>query len=219
MSSYWELIHQVESYIKEGTISESVPPMASAGGKQSVPLTQDSMEALAHYVHQCTKCDIADSKHIVFGKGDLPVDIVVVGPPPSTGDAREPFSKAGYHHLAQWLRAIGIDIKERTYLTSAVKCPHDDGVIPTTKVMQNCLPYLWHQITLAKPKGILITGKLAGQIFLSKTLSVDEMRGEVYTYEHIPVVVTYHPVEVLRNPQLKRPVWEDLQRLQKAMGV
>ncbi len=219
MSSYWELIHQVESYIKDGTaLDRDVPPMERVGGNGSLPMTQDSLEALSHYVHQCTKCDAMDSSRIVFGRGELPIDIMVVGPPPASSGEKEPFSKAGYYHLGQWLRAIGIDIKESSYLTNAIKCPYDGG-IPTPRVMQNCLPYLWHQITLAKPRGILITGKIAGQIFLEKTLSIEEMRGEVHTYEHIPVVVTYHPVEVLKNSQLKRPVWEDLQRLQKAMGV
>lgn len=213
MSTYWNLIHQVESYITTGEHPANIPPIRRKSGNESgqFPLTQTSLEALNHHINQCTKCAIAQPGKAIVGKGPISAKLLLLAPPVAGPDA---LGKAACHYVGQWIKAIGFDMQKDVYLTNTVKSICPNGVADS-QVVQHCLPYLWHQITLIKPQGILVLGSVATEHFLDTPFA--QARGVLHAHKTTPVVATYHPEEVLRDSSLKGAVWKDLQLLQKSI--
>jgi DNA polymerase len=85
--------------------------------------------------------------------------------------------------------------------------------------MTACIAYVKRQILLVKPQTILCIGRIASQAMLGTTDGIGKLRGKFYNYDGIPLLVTYHPAGVLRNPEYRRPVWDDLQRLAKFLNI
>jgi DNA polymerase len=81
--------------------------------------------------------------------------------------------------------------------------------------IEKCEPYLKYQLELIKPKIILALGKVAAETLLKKREPLNKMRGKIHTYNGIKMMVTFHPAALLRNPQWKRPTWEDMQEFKK----
>lgn len=222
---YWELIHRIQHYITKGTYPDQIPDMAPKTLEKPVetPLTEGSLESLSHYVQSCAKCPIAQGNKAIFGVGTLGAQLLVVAPPALLSNGVAPLGKAGYHYLGQWVKAIQLDIKKDVYLTNTVKCPATQEHHPI-RIVENCMPYLRHQITLIKPKAILILGVTGATQFFGSMdpagesgKEIADYRGSIHFHGAIPVVVTYHPSEVLRRDTLRKAVWDDLKLLRGAM--
>ncbi|NLZ77239.1 MAG: uracil-DNA glycosylase, partial [Spirochaetales bacterium] len=105
------------------------------------------------------------------------------------------------------------------YITNIVKCRPPDNRDPRSDEVASCLPYLSRQIRLLRPRAILLLGRVAAQTLLGRTDPLAAMRGTFHRHEGIPVLVTYHPAAVLRDPSLKRPVWEDLKKIASFLDI
>jgi DNA polymerase len=81
--------------------------------------------------------------------------------------------------------------------------------------METCVPYLWKQLELIKPKIILCLGRVSAQMLLKTNDGLNKLRGKVFDYQGSKVLITYHPAALLRNPAWKRPTWEDMQFFKK----
>jgi uracil-DNA glycosylase len=88
---------------------------------------------------------------------------------------------------------------------------------PTPDEVAACSPYLVRQIELIKPKVILALGTFAAQTLLATKLSIGKLRGQIHRYHGVPLIVTYHPAALLRNPGWKRPTWEDVQLARRVL--
>lgn len=177
----------------------------------------ESLEELDKLINKCTKCPLHESRtNFVFGVGDPNADVMVVGEGPGAEeDAQgEPFVGRAGKLLNEILKAINFK-REEVYIANVVKSRPPGNRTPTAEEMEACVPYLKKQIDLIKPKLILCLGLTAAQGLLKKRDSLSKMRGQLFEYRGTKVMVTYHPAALLRNPNWKRPCWEDVQKFRK----
>ena len=174
------------------------------------------LKQLQHLVENCSKCKLSGTRsHTVFGEGVIPARLMVIGEGPGAEEdatGRAFVGKAG-KYLDSWLGAISMSRETNVYIANIVKCRPPENRNPENDEISACIPYLKRQIQLVKPQIILLVGSVASQALLETTDGVGKLRGRFFRYEGIPVVATYHPAGVLRNPELKRPVWEDLKKV------
>jgi len=136
---------------------------------------------------------------------------VVVGEGPgATEDAQgRPFVGQAGNLLNGILEAIEVP-RDSVYITNIVKCRPPQNRKPLPDEIAACIPYLHRQIEIVQPKVILALGSTAAEAMLGVRKSLGELRGKVHTYNGIPLVVTYHPAALLRNPNWKKPTWDDV---------
>ncbi|MGL4524266.1 MAG: uracil-DNA glycosylase [Spirochaetia bacterium] len=176
----------------------------------------DSLEAIAECVTDCRACALCHSrKHTVLGEGIHTPQVMVIGEGPGSEEDRlgRPFVGKSGQYLDKWLESIGLDRQKNIYIANVVKCHPPENRDPLPAEMLACAGYLQEQIRLLQPRVILACGRIAGQFLLQKTSALAALRGKIHTYTGIPLIITYHPAAVLRNPDLRRPVWEDLKIL------
>jgi uracil-DNA glycosylase family 4 len=177
----------------------------------------ESLEELDNLINKCTKCPLHKSrKNFVFGVGNPKADVMVIGEGPGVEEdlQGEPFVGRAGKLLNEILKAINFK-REEVYIANVVKSHPPGNRTPTAEEMEACVPYLKKQIDLIKPKLILCLGLTAAQGLLKKRDSLTKMRGQLFEYRGTKVMVTYHPAALLRNPNWKRPCWEDVQKFRK----
>jgi DNA polymerase len=171
-----------------------------------------SLEAVARLVAGCTKCRLCESRtHTVPGEGPADARLVVVGEGPGrTEDATgRPFVGQAGELLTKILAAIDLP-REQVYICNVVKCRPPENRVPQFDEVAACVPYLFRQLELMRPKVILAMGGTAAQTMVNSKQSLGAMRNHVHRFRGIPVIVTYHPAALLRNPNWKKPTWDDI---------
>ena len=150
----------------------------------------------------------------VLGTGDPDADLMIVGEAPGADEDRtgEPFVGRAGQLLNKILAAVHFQ-REEVYITNILKSRPPNNRDPEAEEVAAHLPILYKQIELVRPKMILAVGKSAGNGLLGKKSSLASLRGTFQDYYGIPLLVTYHPAALLRNPQWKRPTWEDVKLL------
>jgi DNA polymerase len=159
--------------------------------------------------HCCALCP--HRTNAVPGEGNPQARLFLCGEGPgATEDAQgRPFVGQAGNLLNGILEAIEIP-RESVYITNIVKCRPPQNRKPLPDEIAACIPYLHRQIEIIRPKVILALGGTAGEAILGVRKSLGELRGKVHTYNGIPLVVTYHPAALLRNPNWKKPTWDDV---------
>lgn len=181
-------------------------------------------ETLEAEIRRCTSCRLCERrKQAVPGVGDRLADWMLVGEGPGAEEDRlgEPFVGAAGKLLDAMLAAIGLVRGEGVYIANAIKCRPPHNRTPARDEIDACFPFLARQIELVRPKLLLALGRPAAQALLKSEVAIGASRGKVLRYGSTPVVVTYHPAYLLRNPQDKAKVWEDLcfaRRLMRESG-
>ena len=166
-------------------------------------------------VSVCQKCALHQSRtNTVFGVGNPDAGVVFVGEAPGRDeDLRgEPFVGRAGQLLNKILAAIGFR-REDIYIANVLKCRPPENRDPVADEVVQCEPYLIRQLEIIEPRVICALGRIAAQTLLKTSSSLTRMRTEVHDYHGIPMVATYHPAALLRNPNWKRPAWEDVQKL------
>jgi DNA polymerase len=177
----------------------------------------ESIEELHSQICECQKCVLGKSRtKFVFGVGNPKADLVLVGEAPGADeDARgEPFVGRAGQLLNKILESVGLK-REEVYICNILKCRPPGNRNPMPDEIEKCLPYLKLQIELINPKLILALGKFAAEALLKIKDPLNKMRGKTFYYNGIKTMVTFHPAALLRNPQWKRPTWEDMQDIKK----
>ncbi|MCH7722060.1 MAG: uracil-DNA glycosylase [Bacteroidetes bacterium] len=177
----------------------------------------DTLEQLDNLINKCTSCKLHEGRNkFVFGSGNPNADVMVVGEGPGAEEDKQglPFVGRAGKLLTDILKAIKFE-RDDVYIANIVKCRPPDNRTPLPDEMDTCLPYLKKQIEIIKPKVILCLGLTAARGLLKKRDSLTSMRGKVFEFENAKVMVTYHPAALLRNPNWKRPCWEDLQKFKE----
>ena len=187
---------------------------------QRMPAGLQEMDwpTLQQTAQTCQACQLCSGrKNSVFGEqaANSQADWLIVGDPPTESDeaAGLPFTGEAGVLLGNMLKAMGLSVAQVT-LTPAVKC-RSEGQSTGAQELAQCEAYLRRQVALTRPKMILAMGRYAAQALLANTVSnpvppLGQLRGTVYHYEGIPVVVTYSPANLLRNPADKAKAWADL---------
>lgn len=183
-----------------------------------------SYQALLEDSRSCTRCGLCKTrKNVVFGTGclDRPT-VMVIGEGPGENEDLQglPFVGKAGQYLDSWLSAISLDRDKNVYITNTVKCRPPQNRDPYPEEKKSCNAYLKQQIEIIHPQAILCLGKPASALMTGLAdSSMGALRGRFFFYESIPMLCTYHPAAVLRNPELKRPVWEDLKKLARYLGL
>jgi len=139
-----------------------------------------------------------------------------VGEAPGADEDRlgEPFVGRAGQLLDKILAAIKFD-RTQIYIANILKCRPPGNRDPQPDEMAQCFPYLKEQVALIQPKLICALGRIAAQAMLDTKTPLGKLRGRWHEYEGVPMLVTYHPAALLRNPAFKRGTWEDVQLLRQ----
>ncbi|NOY06941.1 MAG: uracil-DNA glycosylase [Chlorobi bacterium] len=176
-----------------------------------------SLRQLYESIRTCRNCPLGESRtNFVFGVGNPNADIVLVGEAPGAEEDRkgEPFVGRAGKLLNQILESVNFK-REDVYICNILKCRPPNNRDPLPAEVSACEPYLHHQLDLINPKIIVALGRVAAQTLLRTKESLTRLRTRVHSYHNIPMVVTYHPAALLRNPNWKRPTWEDFKKLRE----
>ncbi len=168
--------------------------------------------ALADAVRQCDACPLCRERaNAVPGEGNPTARLMLVGEGPGAteDETGRPFVGRAGELLTGILGAIGLT-REEVFIANVVKCRPPKNRKPLPDEMAACFPYLHRQITLVKPRVLLALGGTAAEALLDVRGSLGQLRGAVHRYDGIPLIVTYHPAALLRNPQWKKPTWDDV---------
>jgi DNA polymerase len=164
--------------------------------------------------------DLASSRNkTVFGVGPLDPELCFIGEAPGVDEDRlgEPFVGAAGQLLDRIIAACGMRRRE-VYICNILRCRPPGNRLPRADEAANCREYLEGTLALVRPRYICALGACAATNLLGVTLSIGRLRGRFHDYQGIPVLCTYHPAYLLRNPAAKRDVWEDMKKLLARMG-
>jgi len=168
---------------------------------------------LAELIRRCTRCDLyKTATNAVPGEGNPHAGFMCVGEAPGAQEdaTGRPFYGQAGQLLTKILQAVNLS-REEVFILNVLKHRPPGNRNPLPEEVSACRPYLVRQVELVAPKVILALGTFAAQSLLETKLSIGKLRGSVHRYHGIPVIVTYHPAALLRNPAWKRPTWEDVQ--------
>ncbi|MEX2445357.1 MAG: uracil-DNA glycosylase, partial [Alkalispirochaeta sp.] len=189
---------------------------AEPGPELSPDERRRRLDAIAEQIRSCRGCPLSMGRtNAVPGEGALDAMVMIVGEGPGYHEDQQgrPFvGKAGLY-LDKWLEAIGITREESAFIANIVKCRPPNNRDPKPEESDVCSPYLRRQISLIRPRLIVTVGRISTRILTGSTQGITRIHGTFFRYEGIPLVPTFHPSAVLRNPAYRRPVWEDLKKV------
>ena len=171
-----------------------------------------TLEEVAERIRTTYCCALCPGRtNAVPGEGSPNAKLFLCGEGPgATEDAQgRPFVGQAGNLLNGILEAIEVP-RDSVYITNIVKCRPPLNRKPLPDEIAACMPYLHRQLEIIRPKVILALGGTAGEALLGVRKSLGELRGKVHTYNGIPLIVTYHPAALLRNPNWKKPTWDDV---------
>jgi DNA polymerase len=179
------------------------------------------LTVLAERVRKCNRCPelAATRTQTVFGVGPVGAEILFVGEAPGFDEDRqgEPFVGAAGQLLNKIIAACGLR-REDIYICNILRCRPPGNRQPKPEEADHCREYLEKTIELVGPKLICCWGAVAAQNLLQTTTGITKLRGNFYTYRNIPVLCTFHPAALLRTPEKKKDVWEDMQVMMNKLG-
>jgi DNA polymerase len=171
-----------------------------------------TLDDIAARVNRCRRCDLyKTATHGVPGEGNPKAKLMCVGEAPGANEdaTGRPFVGAAGQLMDKILAAIDIQRKE-VFIANVLKHRPPGNRNPQPDEIEACSPYLIRQIELIRPKVIVAWGTFAAQTLLETKTPIGKLRGMVHRYYGVPLIVTYHPAALLRNPAWKRPTWEDV---------
>ncbi len=174
-----------------------------------------SLDDLAAQWSDCRRCPLCHGRNrLVFGEGASNARLVFVGEGPGYEEDRSgrPFVDPAGQLLTRIIEAMNLT-RDQVYICNIVKCRPPDNRDPLPEEKAACRPCLEHQLDLIQPQVICALGKCAAQTLLETSTPISELRGRFYTYKGIKLMPTFHPSYLLRNPDQKRAVWEDMKKI------
>tara|TARA_B100000315_G_scaffold54056_1_gene48350 strand:- start:109 stop:705 length:597 start_codon:yes stop_codon:yes gene_type:complete len=188
--------------------------MNEMGTTRLDPSFSNQLNEFGTSISTCKKCNLGQHRNkFVFGVGDSHADLMLVGEAPGREEdlKGEPFVGRAGKLLDKILSSIKMDRHKNVYICNVLKCRPPQNRDPLPDEVEECEPYLLHQINLIKPKLIVALGRISGTTLLRVDDTLKSMRGRLHDYHGTPLLVTYHPAALLRNSNLKKYAWEDFQ--------
>ena len=177
----------------------------------------ETLESIRADLGDCRRCKLARGRNrIVFGDGNPKAKLMFIGEGPGAEEDRQgkPFVGAAGQLLTRIIEAIKLS-RDQVYICNIIKCRPPGNRNPEPDEIKTCFPFLARQIAAIKPDFIIALGTFAAQTLLGTATPISRLRGRFHEYKGIKVVPTYHPAYLLRNPDKKRDVWEDMKMLMK----
>ena len=210
LTQYHDYLQLYEQFGVEGITR--VPPE-----KQSHEIQLPSLESIQRDLAGCRRCKLHVGRtHLVFGAGNPDADLVFVGEAPGYYEDKqgEPFVGEAGELLTRMIQAIGLR-REDVYIANIIKCRPPHNRDPEPDEIAQCEPFLRRQLEVIQPKIICALGRFAAQTLLKTSIPISALRGSFHEYHGIKLMPTYHPAYLLRHPEDKRLVWQDLQLVQR----
>ncbi len=181
----------------------------------SLPEKQETLQAIREDLGDCQRCKLAPSrKNIVFGSGNPRAELMFVGEAPGADEDDQglPFVGRAGQLLTKIIEAMGMK-REDVYICNILKCRPPGNRNPEPTEIASCEPFLFRQIASVKPKVICALGTFGAQTLLRTKEPISKLRGHFIDYRGAKLMATFHPAYLLRNPNEKRRVWEDVQKI------
>ncbi len=223
-------LREPQAAVGEPRAASRQPPAAPAVAKrpeapEELAGERRRRQALLDPIHlevrSCKACVLCEERtQAVFGVGDPCARLLFIGEGPGEDEDRqgEPFVGKAGQLLTRMIQAMGLSRKD-VYIANIVKCRPPGNRTPAPREVISCLPYLRRQIEVIDPDAICVLGNVAARSLLGSQVSISRLRGRFTRYREIPVMPTFHPSYLLRNPVDKRLVWEDLRKLMAFLGL
>ncbi len=212
---------QIKAFVKEeleifgGPLYMPEAIQEAAEEKTQLSSEIKSLSDFNDAIQNCMNCPLGKTRtSFVFGAGNPDADLMFVGEAPGEKEDLEgvPFVGRAGKLLDDILKAIELS-REDVFIANVLKCRPPDNRDPNKDEIEQCEPYLLKQIELIKPKLLVALGRISATTLLRTKDSLTAMRGQVFDYHGTDMVVTYHPAALLRNPNWKRPAWEDFKKI------
>ncbi len=229
LERYWKVLNLSGDYLRCGAAGTH-PSLEDAGfsglkQKSADPESREerlaALAEIAAEVAGCTVCRLCEGRnHAVPGEGVLDPVIMIIGEGPGAEEdsSGRPFVGPAGRYMDKWMQAIELSREKDLFIGNVIKCRPPGNRDPLPDESAACREYLDRQIDILKPRVILTVGRIAMQLLLETGDGIGKRHGRQYEYRGIPLLPTYHPSGVLRNPEYRAPVWDDLKALQRLIG-
>lgn len=215
-----EVINDLKSHLEylKGMGIEALPFFEKRpDNKILLPYRAPTLEEIRMELGDCRRCKLHRTRRsIVFGKGNPKAKLMLIGEGPGYEEDVQgmPFVGKAGQLLTKILQSIHLQ-RDEVYITNIIKCRPPQNRNPEPDEIQNCHPFLLKQIEAIEPKIICALGTFAAQTLLKTEVKITALRGKFYDFNRIKVIATYHPAYLLRNPERKRDVWEDMKQISR----
>lgn len=208
------LLQQLEFYRDLGVEHLDVGEVRPQGGNRPVTL-----ENVREDLGDCQRCKLASSRlRIVFGSGSPEADLVFVGEAPGADEDRQglPFVGRAGQLLTRIIESIGLS-RDSVYICNVLKCRPPGNRNPEPAEVETCSPFLRQQLAVIQPRIVCCLGTFAAQTVLGTKTPISRLRGRFHNIDGVSYIATFHPAYLLRNPEKKRDVWEDMKQIRAAL--
>ena len=209
---------------KEETNKRSPESAIKPLGEQTSMIEKEEraqmLEVLRNETLTCHKCPLGKKRtNLVFGVGNPWASLMFVGEAPGRDEdlQGEPFVGRAGQLLTKIIEAIGMK-RSDVYIANVLKCRPPENRSPLPEEIVLCVAYLLKQIEIIQPRVLCALGTFAAQTLLNTKSPVGTLRGRFHDYKGIPMMVTYHPAYLLRNPNDKAKVWEDMKKVRDLLA-
>lgn len=203
--------------------ADASPAPAPAVGRPQITQApgKESLEQIRADLGDCHRCDLASGRtHIVFGEGSHQARLVFIGEGPGAEEDRSgrPFVGPAGQLLSKIIQAMKL-AREQVYICNVIKCRPTGNRDPLPEEIASCRPFLMRQLAAIDPEVVCTLGTHATQALLNSTEPVSRLRGRFHTLHPIRVMPTFHPAYLLRHPEHKRHVWEDMKKIMALLRI
>lgn len=212
LKSYLEYLKEMG--IETQFVSEA-KPFARPSGSSTVRQSAQTLEEIRKELGDCRRCKLHRTRRtLVFGEGNEKATLMFVGEGPGYDEDVQgrPFVGKAGQLLTKIIQSIHLQ-REDVYIANVIKCRPPQNRNPEPDEIESCHPFLMKQIGTIQPKIICALGTFAAQTLLKTNAKITGLRGKFYDLTGIKVFPTYHPAYLLRNPERKREVWEDMKKI------
>lgn len=224
-STLWQA--ELEAFgSKVPTVDESCVDTVPQGSGEPEDTSQAdaivlSLSEIREEIGDCQRCKLAGGRqNIVFGVGNESAELMFIGEAPGAEEDHQgvPFVGRAGQLLTRMIGAMGLT-RDDVYIANIIKCRPPGNRDPEMDEVVNCEPFLQKQIEAIQPKVIVSLGRVSAQTLLRVNTPISRLRGRWMTYHKTPLMPTFHPAYLLRNPGAKRDVWNDLQNVMAKLGL
>ena len=222
-----EIVEDLKSYLEylKGMGIEALPMNEMADQQTSSdtsppPPSIQTLEEIRSELGDCRRCKLHRTRRtIVFGEGNPNATLMFIGEGPGYDEDVQgrPFVGRAGQLLTKIIQSIHLQ-REEVYIANIIKCRPPGNRNPEPDEIKTCSPFLLKQVQAIRPKIICALGAFSAQTLLSTDAKITTLRGRFFDFQGIKVIPTFHPAYLLRNPERKRDVWEDMKRIMEEMG-
>ena len=224
MADLEEIVSQLKFFQELGIRSVDIDPSqlvpavtseAADHTSKNIDTTDMTLEDIREDLGDCKRCQLAKTRsRIVFGAGSVGADLVFVGEAPGFEEDRQglPFVGRAGQLLTKIIESIGLK-RDDIYICNVLKCRPPNNRNPEPIEVETCSPFLQRQLKVIRPKVVCCLGTFAAQTVLGMKVPISKLRGQFHDIDGVRYIATFHPAYLLRNPQKKREVWEDMKQI------